>query len=72
MESPSGNVGLNSGAFPHMAELLERANEIVASNPGFLDFVSQLWRKYYFKTGFKADQIVACPITGVTPCLCRC
>ena len=48
MESPSGIVGLNSGAFPHMTELLERANEIVASNPGFLDFVSQLWRNTIF------------------------
>ena len=41
MKNPSGNVGLDSWAFPHTTELLEQAN-----------------------------QIVACPITGVAPCLC--
>ena len=30
MESPSGNVGLDSWAFPLAAELFERANQIVA------------------------------------------
>ena len=30
MESPSGNVGLDSGAFLLTTELFERANQIVA------------------------------------------
>ena len=30
MESPSGNVGLDSGAFPLTTELFEHANQIVA------------------------------------------
>ena len=30
MESPSGNVGLNSGAFLLATELFEHANQIVA------------------------------------------
>ena len=30
MTSPSGNIGLDSGAFPLTTELFERANQIVA------------------------------------------
>ena len=80
MESPSGKVGLDSWAFPLTTESFERADQVVASNPGLSFWILshsigenlQSCDTKSGKPGFEVNQIVACPITGAAPCLCGC